>query len=88
MKLGLNWLKSAPHLFLTRPKGSFGFLLQFLIMTSAIALSAGVGFGAAIRFSDVGTLGNNKASLSPQSFPPRQDWPISENSSEALEQRP
>lgn len=88
MKSGLNWLKSAPYLFLPRPKGSFGFLLQFLLMTSAIALSAGVGFGAAIRFSDVGPLGNNKASLSPQAFPPRQDWPISENSSEPLEQKP
>jgi hypothetical protein len=88
MKLGLNWLKSAPYLFLPRPKGSFGFLLQFLLMTSAIALSAGVGFGAAIRFSDVRPLGNNKASLSPQAFPPRQDWPISQNSSETLEQKP
>ena len=87
MKLGLNWLKSAPYLFLPRPKGSFGFLLQFLLMTSAIALSGGMGFGCAIRFSDVGTLGN-KASLSPQSFPPRQDWPISQNSSETLEQKP
>jgi hypothetical protein len=88
MKLGFNWLKSAPHLFFLRPKGSLGFLLQFLLMTSAIALSAGVGFGAAIRFSDVETLGNPKASLSPQSFPPRQDWPISQNSSESLEQKP
>jgi hypothetical protein len=88
MKSGLNWLKSAPYLFLPRPKESFGFLLQFLLMTSAIALSGGMGFGAAIRFSDVGPLGNNKASLSPQAFPPRQDWPISQNSSETLEQKP
>jgi len=88
MKSGLNWLKSAPYLFFTRPKGSLGFLFQFLLMTSAIALSAGVGFGAAIRFSDVGLLGKNEVIVSPQSFPPRQDWPISENSSETLEQKP
>ncbi len=68
MKLGLNWLKSAPHLFFPRPKGSLGFLLQFLLMTSAIALSAGVGFGAAIRFSDVGPWAILKQACLPNPF--------------------
>jgi hypothetical protein len=83
MKSGLNWLKS----IFTRPKNSVGFLLEFLLMTSAIALSAGVGFGAAIRFSDAGPLGQ-KAIQSEQSFPPRQDWPTSHTSPNTDGQKP
>ena len=87
MKLGLNWLKSAQIFFFHPSKNSFGFLAQFLFMTSAIALSAGVGFGAAIRFSDAGLLGK-KVIQSEQSFPPRQDWPISNNSPNETRQKP
>ncbi len=81
MKPRLDWLKSVKNFFFTHPKNSVGFLLEFLLMTSAIALSAGVGFGAAIRFSDAGPLGQ-KAIQSEQSFPPKQDWPISNNSNQ------
>jgi hypothetical protein len=53
-----------------------GFLGEFLLITSAIALSAGVGFGAALRLNRPEQPGST-IFHSEQSFPPRQDWPVS-----------
>lgn len=53
-----------------------GFLLEFLLITSAIATSAGIGFGAAIRLNRPEEPGSTILH-SEQSFPPRQDWPSS-----------
>jgi len=51
-------------------------LLEFLFMTSAIALSAGIGFGAAIRFGQPQPVNAKGESIpAEQSFPPRPDWP-------------
>lgn len=62
--------------FFRFPSRRFGFLVQFLVITSAIAASAGVGFGVAIRFNHSPQPGSTL--LNPeQSFPPRQDWPVS-----------
>lgn len=85
MKLGLKWLKSVQSFFVTSQKHSLGFLLKFLLMTSAIALSAGVGFGAAIRYSQPNS---TQLIQSEQSFPPRQDWPITNDSSSTSGQNP
>ncbi len=85
MKSGLKWLKSVQHIFVSPKKRSLGFLLEFLLMTSAIALSAGVGFGAAIRYSQPNP---TKLIQSEQSFPPRQDWPISNDPSSTSGQNP
>ncbi|NES83009.1 MAG: serine/threonine protein kinase [Moorea sp. SIO2B7] len=51
-------------------------LFQFLMMTSVIATSAGVGFGCALRFNPQQQPGATILH-SEQSFPPRQQWPIS-----------
>lgn len=53
-----------------------GFLLEFLFLTSAIATSAGAGFGVALRLNRPEQPGSTILH-SEQSFPPRQDWPIS-----------
>ncbi|MGK7876901.1 MAG: hypothetical protein AB4426_27505 [Xenococcaceae cyanobacterium] len=53
-----------------------GALFEFLLMTSAIAASAGVGFGCALRFNRPEQPGSTILH-SEQSFPARQDWPIS-----------
>jgi hypothetical protein len=55
-----------------------GFLLEFLFLTSAIATSAGIGFGAAIRLNRPEEPGSTILH-SEQSFPPRQDWPVSDS---------
>lgn len=45
-------------------------------MTSAIALSAGMGFGAAIRFGQPEPVNAKGESIpAEQSFPPLPDWP-------------
>ena len=50
--------------------------LQFICITGAIAASTGVGFGCAVRFNLPHQAGSTI--LHPeQSFPPRQEWPIS-----------
>ncbi|MEB3312315.1 MAG: hypothetical protein VKJ02_18975 [Snowella sp.] len=85
MKSGLKWLKSVPSPFISPQKRSLGFLLEFLLMTSAIALSAGIGFGAAIRYSQPD---QTKLIRSEQSFPPRQDWPVSPDPSSTSSQNP
>ena len=48
-------------------------------MTGAIAASAGVGFGFALRFNSPDTAGSTILHTE-QSFPPRTDWPVSEPS--------
>jgi len=56
-------------------------LLEFLLMTSAIALSAGIGFGAAIRFGQPEAIpGQTTTIQKEQSFPPRENWPATKES--------
>ncbi|ACK64297.1 hypothetical protein PCC8801_0193 [Rippkaea orientalis PCC 8801] len=57
--------------------GSWGSLWQFLLITSAVATSAGLGFGAALSLNRPAEAGGTILH-SDQSFPPRQDWPIGE----------
>ncbi|MGL5034478.1 MAG: hypothetical protein ACRC6M_11830 [Microcystaceae cyanobacterium] len=60
---------------------SLGSLLEFLLMTSAIALAAGIGFGAAIRFGQPEALpGQTTTIQKEQSFPPRENWPSTKDS--------
>ncbi len=57
---------------------AWGSLLEFLLMTSAIALSAGIGFGAALRFGQstpMPLVGQESSLESEQTFPPLPDWP-------------
>lgn len=56
-----------------------GFLLEFLLITSALATSAGAGFGVALRLNRPEQPGSTILH-SEQSFPPRQDWPVSNGS--------
>ncbi len=53
--------------------------LKALLMTGAIAASAGIGFGFALRFNGPNTPGSTILHTE-QSFPPRSDWPVSEPS--------
>ena len=55
------------------------FILEFLLITNAIAIAAGVGFGAALRLNRPQESGATILH-SEQSFPPRQDWPVGESS--------
>ncbi|MDJ0600217.1 MAG: hypothetical protein QNJ37_15425 [Crocosphaera sp.] len=55
------------------------FILEFLLITNAIAIAAGVGFGAALRLNKPEEPGATILH-SEQSFPPRQDWPMGEGS--------
>lgn len=52
-------------------------LLRALVITAAIAASAGVGFGFALRVKGAQTPGDRFFNMQ-QSFPPRSDWPGSE----------
>ncbi|MEM8781164.1 MAG: hypothetical protein AAGF26_20395 [Cyanobacteria bacterium P01_G01_bin.49] len=65
MKLAKSPIQSRPWLF----------ILEFLLITSAVSTSAGLGFGVALRFNRPVEPGGT-ALHSDQSFPPRQDWPI------------
>ncbi len=58
-----------------RQRQSVGWFLEVILITSAIAASAGVGFGAALRFNRPAESGSTLLH-SDQSFPPRQDWPV------------
>ncbi len=51
------------------------FILEFLLITNAVAIAAGVGFGAALRLNRPQESGATILH-SEQSFPPRQDWPV------------
>ncbi|MEL4898171.1 hypothetical protein [Crocosphaera sp. Alani8] len=51
------------------------FILEFMLITNAIATSAGVGFGMALRLGKPQASGSSVLH-SKQSFPPRQDWPV------------
>ena len=53
------------------------FLLRGLLITAAIAASAGVGFGFALRVKGAQTPGDRFFNMQ-QSFPPRSDWPGTE----------
>lgn len=55
------------------------FILEFLLITSATATAAGLGFGAALRVNQPAKPGGT-IFHSDQSFPPRQDWPIGNSS--------
>ncbi|MGB7441473.1 MAG: serine/threonine-protein kinase [Coleofasciculaceae cyanobacterium] len=50
--------------------------LKFLLMTGAIATSAGIGFGFALRLHSTSTPGSTLLHTE-QSFPPRRNWPVS-----------
>lgn len=65
MKLAQSRKKSRPWLF----------IIEFLLITSAISTAAGLGFGAALRFNRPEEPGGT-VFHSDQAFPPRQDWPI------------
>jgi len=52
--------------------------LQALFMTGAIAASAGIGFGCAVRLNQPGEPGSTILHTQ-QTFPPRSDWPVSES---------
>jgi eukaryotic-like serine/threonine-protein kinase len=52
-------------------------LLRALLITAAIAASAGVGFGFALRVKGAQTPGDRFFNMQ-QSFPPRSDWPGTE----------
>ena len=54
-----------------------GLPLQALLVTGAIAASAGVGFGFALRINRPNEPGSTLLHTK-QSFPPRSDWPVSE----------
>lgn len=49
------------------------FILEFLLITNAIAIAAGLGFGAALRLNRPEEPGATMLH-SDQSFPPRQDY--------------
>ncbi|MEA5536218.1 hypothetical protein [Crocosphaera sp. XPORK-15E] len=68
MKLAKSDNKSRPWLF----------ILEFLLITSAISSAAGLGFGAALRLNRPAEPGGT-AFHSDQSFPPREDWPIGQS---------
>lgn len=53
----------------------WGLFWEFLLLTSALGTSAGLGFGAAITLNRPVEPGGTILH-SEQSFPPRQDWPI------------
>lgn len=53
-------------------------LLQALLLTGAIAASAGVGFGFALRTNSPAQPGSSILHTQ-QTFPPRSDWPVSES---------
>jgi hypothetical protein len=57
----------------------WGLILEILLITSAIASAAGIGFGAALRLNRPAEPGATVLH-SDQSFPPRQDWPIGQSS--------
>lgn len=48
---------------------------EWLIITSFVGISSGIGFGAAIRLNQPEEPGATILHLE-QSFPPRQEWPI------------
>ncbi|HBL60382.1 MAG TPA: hypothetical protein DDZ80_18565 [Cyanobacteria bacterium UBA8803] len=52
--------------------------LQALLMTGAIAASAGMGFGLAVRLNHPAQPGSTLLHTQ-QTFPPRSDWPVSES---------
>ncbi len=56
----------------------WGLLGEFLLLTSALGASAGLGFGAAITLNRPVEPGGTILH-SEQSFPPRQDWPIGQS---------
>ncbi|NET03354.1 MAG: serine/threonine protein kinase [Symploca sp. SIO2B6] len=61
----------------TTVKGQSQLPWQALLMTSAIAASAGMGFGFALRFHSPNRPGATLLHTE-QSFPPRSDWSLSE----------
>ncbi|NEO01789.1 MAG: hypothetical protein F6K50_42315, partial [Moorea sp. SIO3I7] len=54
-----------------------GFPLKALLMTGALAASAGLGFGFALRINSQKEPGSTIFHTD-QSFPPRSNWPLSE----------
>lgn len=62
---------------LKTPKTKASIPLQALFMTGAIAASAGIGFGYAVRLNQPGEPGATILHTQ-QTFPPRSDWPVSD----------
>jgi len=71
---------------LKTPKTQASIPLQALFMTGAIAASAGIGFGCAVRLNQPGEPGATILHTQ-QTFPPRSDWPVSESQQFVREQR-
>ncbi len=65
------------HSTLKPPKTKASIPLQALFMTGAIAASAGIGFGCAVRLNQSSEPGATILHTQ-QTFPPRSDWPVSE----------
>jgi serine/threonine-protein kinase len=61
-----------------RKPSKAGLPLKALIMTSAIATSAGVGFGFALRINSPNVPGSSILHTE-QSFPPSSNWPMSKH---------
>lgn len=66
------------HSTLKTAKTKASIPLQALFMTGAIAASAGIGFGCAVRLNQPGEPGSTILHTQ-QTFPPRSDWPVSES---------
>ncbi|MEQ9358147.1 serine/threonine protein kinase [Coleofasciculus chthonoplastes] len=60
------------------PKTKASIPLRALFMTGAIAASAGIGFGCAVRLNQPSEPGATILHTQ-QTFPPRSDWPVSES---------
>jgi len=71
---------------LKTPKTQASIPLQALFMTGAIAASAGIGFGCAVRLNQPSEPGATILHTQ-QTFPPRSDWPVSESQQFVREQR-
>ncbi|MFP4574605.1 MAG: serine/threonine protein kinase [Coleofasciculus sp.] len=66
-----------PNSTINNPKTQASIPLQALFMTGAIAASAGIGFGCAVRLNQSSEPGATILHTQ-QTFPPRSDWPVSE----------
>ncbi|MEQ9234697.1 serine/threonine protein kinase [Coleofasciculus sp. E2-BRE-01] len=73
------------HSTLKTAKTKASIPLQALFMTGAIAASAGIGFGCAVRVNQPGEPGSTILHTQ-QTFPPRSDWPVSESQQFVREQ--
>ncbi|MEQ8963079.1 MAG: serine/threonine-protein kinase [Coleofasciculus sp. C2-GNP5-27] len=73
------------HSTLKTAKTNASIPLQALFMTGAIAASAGIGFGCAVRLNQLDEPGSTILHTQ-QTFPPRSDWPVSDSQQFVREQ--